>query len=118
VSMTGWFRGKSTPARDLPRPSAFGLVRDAARGNLDAARRVVSLGPESIPALRDLLGHPAPQIRRWTVTALAAMTDRRVDAALPMLSLAFDDEDASVRDEALQGFLRAANRPAWEIRAS
>jgi len=119
MNLTGWFRGKAVTARSR-RPSAVGLVRDAASGDLDAARRVVRLGAESIPDLRDLLGHPAPQVRRWAVTALVAMTERE-DAAIPTLSLAFEDEDPSVRDEALQGFLRAAHREPihqWEAMAS
>jgi hypothetical protein len=118
MKLAEWFRVKGRQER-VPRQVASRLVHNVASGDVDAMRRVVELGPDGIPVLRELLDHHDREVRCWTVVTLTDL-GQKVDAAAQVLSLALDDHDADVRDLALQGFLAAAHRndgPSWSAEA-
>ena len=118
MKLTGWFKGRSQQER-MPRQATSRLIHNVASGDVDARKRVVELGPEGIPVLRELLEHQDCDVRRWTVATLTDL-GQQVDAAAQLLSLAFEDMDAGVREGALQGFLAAAHRKggtSWTGRA-
>jgi HEAT repeat protein len=52
----------------------------------------------SHPAIRDLLNHPAPEVRKKAVSILAAARDK---AALPQMEALLQDVSLDVRTEAL-----------------
>jgi DNA repair exonuclease SbcCD ATPase subunit len=66
------------------------------------------VGPESVPALRDLLNHPLPAVRRWAATMLGGLGPDAYEA-VAALSEALSDNDASVRSAA-QAALAAIER--------
>lgn len=108
VKLMTWLSNRTRRSR--PRvPEASRVIRNAASGDIDAKRRVAEMGSEAIPFLRDALEHGEPELRRWSVATLAELS-QHVGEAVPVLSLALDDADAEVRDEALHGFLAAASR--------
>lgn len=108
MKLTGWFKSK-VRREPVPRQLASRLIHNAASGDVDARKRVVELGPEGLPVLRELLEHQDSDVRRWTVATLTDL-GQQVDAAAQVLTLAFEDRDADVREGALQGFLAAAHR--------
>lgn len=108
MKLSAWFTGIGRHDR-TPRPVASRLVQNAASGDVDARKRLIELGPEGLPVLRELLEHDDSDVRRWTVATLTDL-GQQLDAAAQVLSLAFEDVDADVREDALQGFLAAARR--------
>jgi len=108
MKLTGWWKSRSRH-EPMPRQVTSRLVHNAASGDVDARRRVIELGSDGIPVLRELLEHHDSDVRRWTVATLTDL-GQQVDAAAQVLTLAFEDMDADVREGALQGFLAAAHR--------
>lgn len=108
MKLTGWLDGRGRHGR-MPRRVASRLVHNVVSGDVEARNRVLELGPDGIPVLRQLLEHPDRDVRRWTVATLTDL-GQQVDEAAQVLSLAFEDQDADVRDRALRGFLAAAHR--------
>lgn len=66
----------------------------------------VSHRAASHPAVRDLLGHPAPEVRQKAIAILSAAGDKSV---LPRIELLLRDPDFGVRTEALAYVTRHAH---------
>ncbi len=73
-----------------------------------AARVLTRVGPASVPALRELLNHPLPTVRRWAAIMLGGLGPD-ADEAVPALSEALSDNDPRVR-AAAQEALSAIER--------